>query len=259
MQPIVVIDSGLGGLLVAQSIQKSYPDVPLVYFGDTAHAPYGSKSADYLHTRVSYLFEKALTFYPQCIVIACNTLEAMCDSLICQLEGSARVVRIIKPTALHALSYNPKSILVLATQNTVDSGVYQKEIFAKRHDIIVEQLACPMFVEYIEGKAYTHLSEYELVKRQLSSFKDKYDVVILGCTHFPYFSQEIKALLKPRLALLDSTKAILLELQNMLKMDDVVTHPEESQKTTVYFSRSNSVHEVFAQKILGRNCVFEQL
>lgn len=244
MQPIVVIDSGLGGLLITKTIREQYKNIPIVYLGDSAFAPYGDKNKSVIIERACVLINKAVSFNPQCIVIACNTLEAVASDVIKLKVKNIHLITIVQPTVDFAwINYHPKNILLLATSNTVKSNIYSKAL--ERKGVKVSQLACPMFVEYIEGKSQ-HKNAYDVVHATLQNTSQHYDMVILGCTHYPYLYQELKNYLPKDAKILDSSQAILSELSKVIKNE-----PSYNGTINIIFSDISDKVKESVEKLFG--------
>ena len=221
--PIGVFDSGIGGLTVFAAIAKTMPAESLVYLGDTARVPYGTRSPKtveiYSRRVASHLWEEGI----KALVVACNTastyaLEAL--SSAGKIAGIP-VIGVIEPGVAEAIKATKSGVVgVLGTEGTVLGGRYQSLLEASGVD--VEALACPLFVSLAE-EGWTKGPIAEMVaQRYLSNFTTNPDTVILGCTHYPMLKETIQTVL-PRVTLIDSAEATARALAIRLKNSALLT------------------------------------
>lgn len=201
---IGVFDSGVGGLTVLKALQAELPQEDLLYLGDTARLPYGTKSPE---TVIAYARQAvaALTARPvKALVIACNTATAHALPALEAALPQLPVIGVIGPGAAAAAPY--KKILVLATEGTVRSGAYTKAIHALNPDAEVEAIAAGLLVAMAE-EGWTEGAEVEsVIARYLRSSKIEPEAVVLGCTHFPLLSASIRKVIGHEVALVDSAQ-----------------------------------------------------
>lgn len=201
---IGVFDSGFGGLTILQSIRKVLPEYDYLYLGDSARAPYGTRSFEvineYTLQAVRYLEAQGCRL----IIIACNTASAKALRTIQQRDidpAKLRVLGVIRPTveAVTNNTFNSRHIGVLATPGTVSSGSYLIELQKLDPNISVVQQACPMWVPLIEGNEINSPAMDFFIKKyvDLLLVKDpEIDTIILGCTHYPLIKDKIEAYLQ---------------------------------------------------------------
>lgn len=217
-RPIGIFDSGLGGLTVFKEMRRLLPGEDLVYFGDTARVPYGTKSKEAVIS-----FSKEIAGFlaargVKMIVIACNTASSLA------LEEVRKAVRVpvigvIEPGARAALGAAPAGrILVTGTAATVASGAYRKAISKLAPGAFVVEKACPLFVPLVEegwcGKKVTELVAAEY----LAPFRNRgFDTVILGCTHYPLLKKMIVRALGGRVRIVDSARTAALAVMAELR------------------------------------------
>lgn len=216
--PIAVFDSGLGGLTVAAELARLMPAETLIYLGDSARVPYGTKS---LATVRRFALENAAfcrKFDPKLIVVACNTASA---AAMDELEASNHVpvLDVIRPAVATALTATDGPIGVIATEATVTSGVYDRLVTQAGRDVLTQ--SCPLLVPIIEeGRpqddpiVLSVLSDYlhELQRRRVGA-------LILGCTHYPLLSEAIGKLMGPDVALINSGQAAARAAADLLRRD----------------------------------------
>lgn len=211
--PIGVFDSGLGGLTVASAIAARLPDEPMIYLGDTARVPYGTRSPStvvrYARNNVAFLH----TFQVKLVVVACNTASA--HALGGLADGATTpVIGVIRPGARAALAASRGGAIgVLGTEGTVRSEAYVQAIHELDPGRKVVQVACPLFVPLVEEGWSDHAVTGMVAEEYLSALDDQgVDTVILGCTHYPLLAKVIARVigerLGPEVALVDSAQAV---------------------------------------------------
>jgi glutamate racemase len=206
LNPIGVFDSGLGGLSVVHHLRRELPAENLLYFGDTARVPYGSKSR---RTVVSFALEAArflLQYEPKLIVAACNTASALAlDEL--QRELPVPVIGVVEPGARAAVERAAgQPIAVLGTEATIGSGSYVAAIQALHPGHVVVQRACPLFVPLVEeGRECADPIVRAVVEAYLAPLRGQgVRVVILGCTHYPLLRPAIAECLGADIEIVES-------------------------------------------------------
>lgn len=216
--PIGVFDSGIGGLTVAREIMRQMPEENIIYFGDTARVPYGSKSKDtvirYSRQIVNFLRSKQV----KAIVIACNTVSAHALSVI-EAEQDIPVLGVIKAGALTAARTTRNGrIGVIATRGTIESGVYEDVLHQINPDYRVFGKACPLFVPLAEeGLTHDFITE-EIARRYLKDLQYKdIDTLILGCTHYPLLRTLLGKVMGDRVTLVNPAYETALELKQLLQ------------------------------------------
>ena len=191
-RPIGVFDSGLGGLTVVKALKKLLPNESIVYFGDTARLPYGVKSEGLVKQFSKQITRFLLEKNAKVLIIACNTATAMAlNSLKNEFKG-VPIIGVIEPGCEKAIrETSTKKIGVIGTIATVSSGAYKKIIQQKDNEVEIISKACPLFVPFVEEGLINGSAINEIAKHYLSSFNDKVDTLILGCTHYPLLKEII--------------------------------------------------------------------
>jgi glutamate racemase len=183
--PIGIFDSGIGGLTVAGAIQKHLPSESLVYFGDTAHLPYGDKSADsikYYSIRIAdFLVDRGC----KCIVIACNTASAIAYEVVQKhLRNKIPVYNVIDPVVNYVSHRGFKKVGVIGTKGTIKADSYAKKIARSNPSLLVSSLATPLLAPMIEEGFFNNNISKTIIHSYLSRPKlKKIDALILACTH----------------------------------------------------------------------------
>ena len=219
--PIGVFDSGIGGLTVLDKLLEILPNEDYVYVGDTINLPYGTKTPERLKEIVSGVANYLVDVPVKAIVIACNTATANSHHLNETID--IPVIGVIEPTAKAALAVS-ENIMVLATNVTIESNEYQDIINKYRKDEKANQyyVKCSEFVDAIEANNINTESSHKLVRDKLENYLDKkVDVIILGCTHFGLYSNELKALF-PDAVLMPCSIPTGEELKRVLEKDGLL-------------------------------------
>ena len=210
-QPIGIFDSGVGGLTVASAIKQILPNEQMIYFGDTAHLPYGDKSEEtiisYSKHIADFLFNKGV----KVILIACNTASAVAyNDLKNYLGDKVLIINVIDPIVdFVSENYKNTKLGVIGTKGTINSGMYEKKIIEKENNNNVASLATPLFVPMIEeGFVYDDISN-AIIRSYLSSnvLKD-IQSLILGCTHYPIIKNQIRKFFDFKVDVLDSASIV---------------------------------------------------
>ncbi len=220
-KPIGIFDSGLGGLTVARAIHAALPAEDLVYLGDTARVPYGTRSAQTVVKYARGCAERLLSFDIKLLVVACNTASGVAlDALKERLE--IPVVGVIQPGASAGVRATRSGrIGVLATAGTVASGAYERAIHSENDEMQVFTEAAPLFVPLAEEGWVSGEVPRLAAERYLRPLADvDVDTIVLGCTHYPLLSETIHdvaaELLGHDLAIVDSAEATATTLRAML-------------------------------------------
>ena len=220
-RPIGVFDSGIGGLTVVKSLMQELPHESIIYFGDTARVPYGSKSKATIVRFSMENVEFLLRFGVKCIVIACNTSSSWALPTL-RRYFKVPVVGVIRPGARAAVQQTKrKRIGVIGTEATIRSRAYELEV--KRLDPLVKVFSqsCPLFVPLVEsgwlnGPVSSHIASIYLapiVRRRI-------DTLILGCTHYPLLAPVVQKAVGPHVQLVDSATQTAAEVKILLAWNE---------------------------------------
>lgn len=216
--PIGVFDSGVGGLTVVKEIMRQLPGENMVYFGDTARVPYGSKSKatilKYSRQIVHFLTQKEV----KAIVIACNTASALALDEIKQ-EINIPLIGVVEPGAkMAAESTKNNNIGIIGTESTIKSGIYSKYLREINPDITVVSRACPLFVPLVEEGLLEDRITDDVIERYLHELKEYgIDSLILGCTHYPLIRNAIGRYMGMDVTLVNPAYETAKSLKTLLK------------------------------------------
>ncbi len=231
-QPIGIFDSGIGGLTVASAIHKLLPQEQLIYFGDTAHLPYGEKSPE----AIKYYCLKIGQFLAQkkckAIVIACNTASSYGFADLNEFMGDKLpVINVIDPVVNHLIEQKIyKRVGVIATKGTVKSDVYAQKLQSGDNAIEVASLATPLLVPMIEEGFFNNSISKTIINSYLSKPKlKKIDSLVLGCTHFPLIKPEIEAYYKKSIYIVDSAAIVAQHVKEVLSKKNLLSDKLEAK------------------------------
>lgn len=205
-RPIGIFDSGVGGLTVFRELARALPREPLVYLGDSARVPYGTKSPEtvqrYAREAAHFLLEHDVKM----LVVACNTATAAALPIL-EAELPIPVIGVVAPGARAAVAATGGRVGVIATEGTVRSRAYTRAIHALDSTITVIEQPCPLFVALAEeGWANTNVAR-EVAEIYLAPLLEaRVDTLVLGCTHYPILRATIESVTGGRLAIVDSAE-----------------------------------------------------
>ena len=249
---IGIFDSGVGGLTVAREILKQLPKESIIYFGDTARVPYGTKSAK-LVTKYAIQDARFLTgFGVKLLVVACNTVSAIGLWRLSQ-ELSVPVTGVVESGCRAAVKATKHGkIGVIGTEATISSGIYPQIINELDSNAQIISKACPLFVPLVEegwlGGEITNLT----AKEYISPFKDKVDTLILGCTHYPLLRTVIQKEMGDGTALIDSSKEVASEVKELLERKGLLTSITHENSNRYFVSDAPEKFRKMAKLFLGK-------
>ena len=239
-QPIGVFDSGLGGLTVVKEIIKLLPNENIIYLGDTARVPYGTRSNEIIkkfsEEDVIFLLRKKV----KCIVIACHTSSAVSGNYLKKKFSNIPIFNVVSPV-LEKLKQSKEKIGVIGTRATINSGVYSKLNKAT-------QIPCPLFVPFIEeGEIKGKLIE-SLVIKYIG--KLKVEILVLACTHYPIIKDIIKKVL-PNTKLINPGILVAEKLKGYLSENNLLNNQKSFGLRNYYVTDLNERFIKVAKMFLG--------
>lgn len=256
--PIGVFDSGVGGLTVVREIMRNLPAERIVYFGDTARVPYGTKSKETVLRYSRQIVHFLQTQKVKAIVIACNTASAYAlDEL--EKETNVPIIGVVKPGASVAIKTTQnKKIGVIATEGTIHSNLYQTLIHHADPEIQVFGKPCPLFVSLVEEGWTKDPITYAVAQRYLAELlQEDIDTLIMGCTHYPLLRSLLREVVGEKVTLVNpayETSQALMRLLQELELDnpDVYWEQTEPDDEKYRFYASDAVERFnkFANSVL---------
>lgn len=231
-QPIGIFDSGIGGLTVAHAIVKQLPNENIIYFGDTAHLPYGDKSAESIQGYSIKIANLLLQKRCKLILIACNTATATAYQFVKkELDGKADVLNVIDPTVdFIGTRYAHKKIGLIATRQTVNSNVYARKIESLDQGIQLSSLATNLLAAAIEEFGNSRAIDGLLEEYLSHSSLQNLDALLLACTHYPIIKNKIAAYFKHKVAIIDSSDIVADYVKDYLTKNNLLNSSTGSKK-----------------------------
>lgn len=230
--PVGIFDSGIGGLTVANAVSKLLPNEEIIYFGDTAHLPYGDKSAEaiqhYSLRITDFLLEKKCKL----LLIACNTASAAAfDTVREHVNGKVPLLNVIDPVVeAVAADLTIKKIGIIGTKGTIKSGVYEHKLKALRPELETVALATALLASMIEAGFYNNSVSQAVINSYLA-YPDFSDIqgMILACTHYPLIKKEVASYFNQRIKIFDSNDLVAEKVKASLTaldlLNDSQLHP----------------------------------
>lgn len=216
---IGVFDSGVGGLTVVKEIFKQLPGYQIIYFGDTARLPYGTKGADFVQRYSIKITDWLLKNDAKIIVVACNTSSAWASDLLKKRFSKTPIFEMITP-AVDDLNQNHQfsRIGIIGTPGTIKSSAYQRCILAQNPGLKIFSQACPLFVPLVEeGKVGGKIAE-EICREYLAPFnRQKIEALILACTHYPLLKKTIKKAVGRKVKIINPAESLAKEIKIFLQ------------------------------------------
>ena len=250
--PIGVFDSGLGGLTVFKVLARRMPEESLVYFGDTAHVPYGSKSPEAI-ARFSSEVAKFLSGRGiKLLVVACNTSSAWALPAI-RRAVKVPVIGVIEPGARAALRASRGGrIGIIGTEATVKSQAYTKAIKALKKTAFTTSAACPLLVPLVEEGWWSGRVVESVVRKYVALLKRQHvDTLILGCTHYPYLKPVLTRVMGSRVRLIDSAEETARETESVLRRMGLRAPNGRRGRRDFYASDAPERFKRLARRMLG--------
>ncbi len=240
-RPIGVFDSGLGGLTVLKALKDLFPNESFIYFGDTAHLPYGTKSKktiiEYSNEICDFLNKKNVKL----IIVACNTASALAFDFLEQTR-TVPIVNVIDPCVEYATTKTKKKLIgVLGTKATISSKSYENKLLKMNSSLKITSHSCPLFVPLIEEGLINHKITNDICDLYLD--KDIFkliDVLILGCTHYPLLIDKIEKYFSNNITILDSAKIVALYVKKIFEKNILLT-AKKNKKNDQYYLTDKSI------------------
>jgi len=253
---IGIFDSGVGGMTVARGVEQLLPGYPLLYLGDIARTPYGTKSAqtiiDYSVENTRFLVQNGAKI----VVIACNSASSVATDRLRQ-EFNIPIIEVITPAVQQALSKSRKGrIGIIGTRATIRSDIYEAKIREQSPEYHVFSKACPLLVSLVEEGWIDKRETKMILRRYLHILKNQQvDTLVLGCTHYPLLKHLIQPSIGKKVTLIDSSAATALFLKNYLlnNCDFQPSDGHDPGQNRYFVTDLTETAEHIAAKIFGRN------
>jgi glutamate racemase len=251
--PIGIFDSGVGGLTVFRAIERRLPHESLIYLGDTARIPYGTRSREtverYALEDVAFILSKNV----KAIVIACNTASAHAAERLAR-ECPVPVLGVIQPGARRAVEKTRTGYIgVIATEGTVASGAYEQAMVRARSGLEIISRACPLFVPLAEEGWVNHPVTRQVAEEYLAELRaSRVDTLVLGCTHYPILRPIIEDVMGDQITYIDSGEAVAEEVVRLLSELELAREEGLARTEEFYVTDSAARFRRVAELFLGR-------
>ncbi len=250
---IGVFDSGVGGLTIVRELLKFLPHESVIYLGDTARVPYGTKSRSTVLKFTTQAIEFFTTKGIKMLLIACNTSSSLALPDL-KSEFDFPIYGVIEPGIREALNVTRTGrIGVIGTRATISSNIYQKKLKALNPDVEVFSCPCPLFVPLVEEGWIDDPITYKVARRYLDNLKkEDIDTLILGCTHYPLIKDVIQYVMGKNVALVDSARAFAYEIKEELKKLDLENDSNNNSQYEFYVSDEPEQFKQLGSFFLGK-------
>ena len=264
-QPIGIFDSGLGGLTIVKGVYKVLPRESIIYYGDTAHLPYGDKSPElvrgFSEKIAAFLLEKKV----KAIIIACNTASAVAKEAVELVAGKIPVFNVVEPAAEYALRMSSRNkIGIIGTKTTIRSGIYRRTILQQMPTAEVVEKATPLLVPIIEEGWHDNSISKEVIEAYMSDTGFHHvDSLILGCTHYPLIKDQIHDYFMRNynhsVEVIDSSVAVAETVRRELDKQDLLASEANSPEHHFFVSDFSQNFASAAEIFLQQSVTFEKV
>ena len=215
-KPICLFDSGIGGLTVLKKLINKFPNENYIYLADLARVPFGDKTKEEIRKIVDEIIEWLAAFKPKIIIMACNTSSALLSQQLSAISHQLNIpiYGMIQSCATEIAKSKHKKISVWATKFVAESNAYKKTIQNNSPDMAVEEIACQKLVPMIEGLSFTLEERNKIINEYLSQTSKDSNGLILGCTHYPLISEDLKRL--TTIDIIDPADYLISDLEKTL-------------------------------------------
>ena len=250
--PIGIFDSGVGGLSVARSIRKVLPNEDIIYIADSYHAPYGSKSEEFIINRSSFIIDYLISQKVKTIVVACNTATV---NAIYRLRDKYSIPIIgVEPGIKPAVEISKSGTIgVLATEQTINSSAFKNLLNNFIDQACIETQACPGLVELVESQQLEGHEIKSILKKYTAPMLDKgVDTFVMGCTHFAFLTETLSEIIGSELKIINTYKAVANETLRRLQINELLTSSIISGDAKFFSSNIQENTDLLFEKLWGK-------
>ena len=231
-RPIGFFDSGLGGLTCVTPLMKKLPEEKIIYFGDTARTPYGSKATSTIKSFSMEIADFLVKNHVKMIVIACNTVSSTCVDDLQQRFPHIPILGIIEPAAREVAEqcFSGGNVGVIGTKVTIGSHAYMRSIKKYSKRINIYETPCPAFVPLIEEGIIENDIMDLTIKYYMDDFvcKNELDTIVLGCTHYPMIKKNIERIY-PKLRIINPSSIVVKNIEQVLREKDMLAKDSDAE------------------------------
>ncbi len=234
---IGIFDSGVGGLTVVKEIFKGLPQYQIIYFGDTARLPYGTKGDDFVRKYSAKITGWLIKKGAKIVIIACHTSSAWASESLKKQFSETPIFEVISPSVDEVLSLKKNNkVGIIGTPGTIKSGSWEKNLLAKEPNLKIYSKSCPLFVPLVEEGWINNRITKEVIKKYLEPLKrKKIDTLILACTHYPLLEKEIKKVMGAKVKIINPAKSLAEKLKLFLKSNQGIVSKIKKGKNHQFF------------------------
>ena len=245
--PIGIFDSGIGGMTVARAVRSLLPDEDIIYFGDTAHLPYGDKSTAAIQAYSIKICDILLQRNCKVILIACNSASAAATDLVKEYVGKkAKVFNVIEPVVNYIRETFKKSTIgLIGTKQTIGSGVYKNKIETLGNDLKLNSLATPLLVPMIEEGFLDGTISQDIINEYLKKPElQNVEALILGCTHYPLIKEKVAQFYEEKVEVIDSSETVARSLKAYLEYNLLISETGNNSNQFLVSDYTESFEEL---------------
>ena len=247
--PIAVFDSGVGGISVLREMVRLMPHEDFIYYGDSLHAPYGTKTTEEVRRLTISHVKNFMAEGDKAVAIACNTATSAAVAALRKMYPALPLVGIepaLKPAALYAAETERKRVLVMATPMTIREEKFHRLLEEYRGNAEIIPMPCPGLMEFVESGHYNSKAVTDFLSQLLYDYRDNaVDAAVLGCTHYPFVRKQIQEILGEKTQIFDGAYGTAKELRRRIE-EAGLSHPDQKRRGTVTFRNSAPTPEKMA-------------
>ncbi len=227
-KPIGIFDSGIGGFTVAKTIRQLLPHESLLYFGDTAHLPYGDKSPEAIQGYALKIGAFLIKQGAKMIVIACNSASAVAyEAMHKKFHKQVPIISMVEPVVNFIVQQRYKKVGIIGTKATITSNVHAAKIHAQSYTVNISTLATPLLVPMIEEGFFNNNISQTIINSYLSNKKLKgINALVLACTHYPLIRKQIEKYYKQTVSIIDPAEIVAQQVKEVLTVKKIMAEPK---------------------------------
>ena len=258
--PIGIFDSGIGGLTVAKAISEALPHENFIYFGDTAHLPYGDKSKESIRLYSKRISDFLVGKNCKAIVIACNTASAHAYDILKKRHPQIPLINVIDPTVEYcSKKYMNQSVGVIATKGTIQSRIYPRKIKKANNTLSITQTATPLLAPMIEEGYFNNNISQTIINSYLSAKQLKsISALILACTHYPLIKPEVENFFKKKVEVIDSASVVAEYTKTLLTKKKLLNNNKTEGHKSFFISDYTKSFEATSRLFFGEKIKLEE-
>ncbi|WFA08367.1 glutamate racemase [Tissierella sp. Yu-01] len=248
---IGVLDSGIGGLTVVKELQRQLPGEDIVYFGDNRNCPYGNRSEEEILSLTMDMLEFMKSEGVKIVAIACNTISTLIDSYKDKYDFP--IIDIIRPTVDHIINMNTYNIAIIATEFTIKTGAYEKQLLKKNSDINIINEGSKLLAGLVDAGKFDDSQTKEVIETHINNMSAKGDLynLVLGCTHFPIV-EDVFLSLAPELNIINPAFQQAKAIRQYLHKENLLNDKEQGS-LDIYTSGDTEVYSKVIERLNLKN------